>query len=204
MIRLAPKVQGFTTNPTLMRKVGVVDYKAFAKIVLDKFPDKPVSLEVIADDFKEMERQARLIASWGPNAYVKIPITNTKGESSIPMIKDLADLNLNITAVMDVDQIRGLLPTLGLNHIISYFCGRIMDTQRLAPRFIGEGDYQLLWASAREIYNVTQAEEMGYDIITLSPELFAKLDLKGKDLNQYSLETVQQFFNDAQKAGYVL
>jgi transaldolase len=205
MIRLNDKVSGFTTNPTLMRKAGVTDYKSFAKIVADRFPDKPVSLEVIADDFKEMERQARLLASLGPNIYVKIPITNTKGESSVPLIRDLVDLHLNITAVMAFGQWGVFDNILDERHIVSFFCGRQMDTLKYPFGFTPKKvRYQRLWASAREIFHLRMAEDYGYDIITLTPDLIAKLDLKGKDLTQYSLETVQMFYNDAQKAGFVL
>ena len=205
MIRLAPKVSGFTTNPTLMRKANVHDYKSWAKIVLDHFLDKPVSFEVIADDFTEMERQARLLSSWGPNVYVKIPITNTKGESSVPLIRDLWRLNLNITAVMTGEQLNSLSRIVQENHIVSVFNGRIMDAGA-NPREMQVYDLpcKKLWASTREIYNLQMAEKFGYDIITLTPDLITKRDLKGKDLAQYSLETIQMFYNDAQKAGYTL
>jgi len=207
MIRLKDHVSGFTTNPTLMRKARVQDYKSWAKIVLDHFPDKPVSFEVIADDFDEMERQARLLASWGPNVYVKIPITNTKGESSVPLIEKLSDLNLNITAVMTAEQVHELHGIAKSHHIISIFAGRMADTG-VDPtgliKFAVQLRCQVLWASAREIFNVRQAEEAMADIITLTPDLFSKLALRHKDLTEYSLDTVKMFYNDAQKAGYTL
>ncbi len=206
MIRLAPKVSGFTTNPTLMRKANVHDYKSWAKIVLDHFLDKPVSFEVIADDFTEMERQARLLSSWGPNVWVKIPITNTQGVSSLDLLKRLSgEVNLNVTAVMDFGQWGQLEEVLKPSDVVSFFCGRMMDTQ-ISPFSFGpkKAPYRRLWASTREVFNIVQAEEKRYDIITMTPDLIAKLDMKGKDLTEYSKETVQMFYNDAQKAGYIL
>jgi transaldolase len=205
MIRLNDKVSGFTTNPTLMRKAGVTDYKSWAKIVLDRFPDKPVSLEVFADDFLEMKRQARIIASWGRNVYVKIPITNTLGQSSAPIVKHLSDegIKVNVTAVMTREQMKEISPS--HPEIISVFCGRIQDTGRLSPiPSPYKNVSKILWASTRSVGDVYHAENVGYDIITLSPELIAKLPLKDKDLTQYSLETVKMFHDDAQKAGYTL
>lgn len=205
MIRLAPKVSGFTTNPTLMRKANVHDYKSWAKIVLDHFPDKPVSFEVIADDFNEMERQARLLASWGKNVYVKIPITNTRGESSIPLIAKLGSegIRINVTAVMTNSQLWEAVAY--EPEIISIFCGRIEDTGQPLPYGSGTpSKSKFLWASSRAIGDYYRAIPLGYDIITLTPELVSKLDLKGKDLTQFSRETVQMFYNDAQKAGYVI
>jgi transaldolase len=145
-----------------------------------------------------MEKQARAIASWAPNVYVKIPITNTKGESSVPLVRELGDLNLNVTAVMTKQQLDELCPWLQPHHILSVFCGRIMDTGRLPIGFKPGDSFKALWASAREIFNVVQAERFGYDIITLTPELLAKIDMRGKPLTQYSLETVQQFHRDGQ------
>lgn len=192
-----PRIQGFTTNPSLMRAAGITNYRDFAKAVLDVVRGKPVSFEVLADDFYGMEKQAREIASWGPNVYVKLPITNTRGESITPLIGALGELNLNITAVMTEDQLLGISHRLLPHHIVSIFAGRIMDTGVEPPRFTGSG-YKLLWASAREVYSVQQAAEYGYDIITLTPALLAKLDLHRKNLAQYSLETVQQFQKDAE------
>lgn len=211
MDRWKDRISGITTNPTLMRKARVQDYKSWAKIVLDKFPDKPVSLEVIADDFSEMERQARLLASWGSNVYVKIPITNTKGESSIPLIVKLyKEVNINITGVMTESQIDELeRGTLFFSGIVSVFAGRIADTGRDPKHYVSYAarygkPYEVLWASAREIYNVEEARYSGASIITLSPELIAKLSLTNKDLSEYSLETVRMFYDDAQKAGYTI
>jgi len=203
MFRLKNQVQGFTTNPTLMRKVGVTNYLDFARNVLQAIQDKPVSFEVISDDFGEMERQARLLASLAPNVYVKIPITNTKGESSVPLIGKLTEegIKANVTAVMTRDQINAALQAQPA--IISVFAGRILDTGSQVPIRRG-GPSQFLWASAREVCHVYDAESLGYNIITLPPDLLAKLDLKGKDLTEYSRETVQMFYNDAQKAGYTL
>lgn len=208
MIRLDDKVQGFTTNPTLMRKAGVKDYKSWAKIILDRFPTKPVSFEVIADDFTEMERQARLLASWGPNVYVKIPITNTQGDSAIPLIERLEGINLNVTAVMTEEQIDSLRKVMK-SGIVSIFAGRIADTGRDPMHYVAHAaqygmPYEVLWASAREVYNVYQAEQCGANIITLPPDLLYKLHMKGKSLELHSLDTVDMFYEDAQKAGYSL
>ena len=189
------RISGFTTNPSLMRKAGITDYRSFARAVLAAAGDKPVSFEVLADGFREMERQAREIASWGPNVYVKLPITNTRGESIVPLLDALGDLNLNITAVMLGRQITEIEDWLRPHHIVSVFAGRIMDTGQL-PRLFFASRARLLWASAREVYHVTLAEEYGYDIITLTPDLVAKLALKDKDLTEYSLDTVRQFAND--------
>ena len=205
MIRLKDTIDGVTTNPSLMRKAGVQNYRNWAKTVIDRFPDKPISFEVIADDFYEMGRQARVLASWGSNVYVKIPITNTKGESSVPLIATLVSegIKVNVTAVMTSKQLweaESVRP-----EIISVFCGRIEDTGQGLP--VGAPMHKLskfLWASSRSIRDYYHASKLGYDIITLTPDLISKLDLKGKDLTQFSLETVQMFFNDAQKAGYTL
>lgn len=205
------KVQGFTTNPTLMRKAGVIDYEKFCKEVLAEVGNKPVSFEVFADDFEEMERQARLISSWGDNVYVKIPITNTKGESSAGLIKKLFDLKLNITAVTQVSQARNLKSVVNSKSIISIFAGRIADTGKEPEESITNsksligGLVQILWASPREVLNIYQAEEAGADIITCTPELIYKYEkMKGKDLNELSLETVKQFYNDAKESGFKL
>lgn len=190
------RVDGITTNPSIMRKEGITNYREFARAVLALSGGKPVSFEVLADDFATMERQAREIASWGQNVYVKLPITNTRGESMVPLVDALGDLNLNITAVMTREQIRDLLPFLRSHHIVSIFAGRIMDTGVLPmnPWFVGKA--RALWASAREVYHVKMAEEYGYDIITLTPDLIAKLPLRGRDLTEYSLATVRQFHED--------
>lgn len=203
MALLKDHVQGFTTNPTLAKKAGVTDYKEWCKRVAEMFPNKPVSLEVIADDLKEMERQARLLAFHGSNVYVKIPIMNTIGESCIPLISKLSSerIKVNVTAVMTHEQIKAVVPAKPA--IISVFAGRIEDTGRSVPAIIPfEGEY--LWASSRAARDIYEAGKRGFDIITLTPELLSKLDLQGKDLTDFSRETVQMFYNDAQKAGYVI
>ena len=192
-----PLIEGFTTNPSLMRKSGVTNYREFAKQVLGVVNGKPVSFEVLSDDWTEMYAQAHEIASWGENVWVKIPVTNTKGESSVELIKSLPDLRLNITAVMTHEQLGWLLMVDGPHHIISVFCGRIMDAGRLPPIILRrEFKAKVLWASTRELYSIDYAQNYGYDIITMTPDLIAKLPLRGKDLKQYSLETVQQFHED--------
>ena len=192
-----PIIEGWTTNPTIIRKAGVTNYHDFAQAVLKIVNGKSVSFEVFADDFEMMEKQAVEIASWGPNVYVKIPITNTKGESSLSLVERLKDINVNLTAVMTERQIEAAIQILKPNDILSVFVGRITDTQA-APHFFWQEKRpcRTLWASAREVYNVTLAERYGYDIITLTPDLIAKLPLKGKNLAQYSLETVRQFHED--------
>lgn len=187
------KVEGVTTNPSIMRKAGITNYREFAKEVMARVKGKPVSFEVLADDFPTMESQAHEIASWGDNVYVKIPITNTKGESSIDLIDKLQDLNLNITAVMTAKQLDDLATVDRKHHIISVFAGRIADTGRLPP-FARKFHAKLLWASTRQTSDMDLAVISGYDIITMTPDLIAKLTLRGKDLTAYSLETVQQFF----------
>ena len=193
------RIGGVTTNPSLMRKAGIKSYRNFASIVLGMASGKPVSFEVLSDEFDEMERQARELASWSENVYVKIPISNTRGESSIPLIKKLRDLHLNITAVMTIVQLEALRGLLDQSHILSVFAGRIADTGRdpsYMMRFARRGHAQLLWASTREVLNVSQAEECGCDIITLTPDLLSKLDLHGKNLSEYSLDTVKMFHED--------
>lgn len=195
-----PLIEGFTTNPSLMRKAGITRYRDFAKTVLSIVGDKPVSFEVLSDDWDEMERQAEEIASWGENVWAKVPITNTKGESSIHLIDKLQDLNLNITAVFTTDQLDALQTVDRAHHIISVFCGRIMDTGAAPPALWGRGfKAKLLWASTREVDSVRIAESLGYDIITLTQDLIAKLPLRGRDLVEYSLETVRQFHEDGKE-----
>lgn len=189
------RIAGFTTNPSLMRKAGITQYRSFAEAVLKAVGEKPVSFEVLADDWATMEAQAREIASWGENVYVKIPITNTKGESSAELIRSLGSMNLNITAVMTVAQYEAVKPHLLWHHILSVFAGRIMDTGEDVP-IIHNAPCRVLWASTRQVYSIRDADVMGYDIITLTPDLIAKLDLSGKDLTAYSLETVRQFHED--------
>jgi transaldolase len=211
-----PAIKGFTTNPTLMRKAGVTDYAAFAKEALAIVGEKPISFEVFSDDFPTMEREARVIASWGGNTYVKIPITNTKGESSAPLIRRLSSegIALNITAILTLDQVREMGGALSPRtpSIVSVFAGRIADTGvDPVPLMIEAVDIlrenhmaELLWASPRELLNLFQADQCGCHIITATPDLLAKLALVGKDLSAYSLETVKMFHSDAKAAGYVL
>jgi transaldolase len=209
-----PLIKGFTTNPTLMRKAGVTDYEAFARKVLVTVPDRPVSLEVFADDFPEMVRQAKVIASWGPNVNVKIPVTNTRREFSGPVIRELsaAGVVVNVTAVLTVEQVRAVVACLDPRtaSIVSVFAGRIADTgvdpvpiMRAACEVLAARPAaQLLWASPRELLNVFQADEVGCHIITATNDVLAKLPLIGKNLDAYSLETVEMFHRDARTAGY--
>ena len=211
-----PRIDGFTTNPTLMRKAGITDYIGFAKEILQTIDDKPVSFEVFADEFEEMERQAREIATWGSNVYVKIPVTNTKKLSSASLIKKLSaeGVQLNITAILSLEQVSDVAEALknGSSSFVSVFAGRIADTgvdpvplmKRALEILKPVSNAELLWASPREVLNVYQAESIGCDIITATNDILKKLDLKGKDLDEYSLETVQMFFDDAQQAGYKL
>lgn len=207
-------VKGFTTNPTLMKKDGVTDYEAFAKAVLAEITDLPISFEVFSDEFDSMEREARKIASWGKNVNIKIPITNTKGESSIPLIKKLSEdgLPLNVTAILTMDQVMEVADALsaGVKSIVSVFAGRIADTGRNPIPFMTEAaailkskpDAELLWASSRELLNIFQAEACGCHIITVTNDILKKLAMVGKDLTELSLDTVKMFYRDAQAAGY--
>lgn len=207
-----PRIAGLTCNPSLMRKAGVLDYRAFAEEVL-KVVKKPISFEVFADEFDEMERQAFIIAGWGSNCYVKIPVTNTRGESSLKLVARLvrSGVRVNLTAVFTGNQILSAARTLtGTPAVLSIFAGRIADTGinpahavRIARSECG-ANVEILWASTREVYNVIEAANAGADIITLSTELIGKLSLLEKDLAEYSLETVCQFHRDAQAAGYSL
>ena len=211
-----PRIDGFTTNPTLMRKAGITDYMGFAKEILQTIDDKPVSFEVFADEFEEMERQAREIATWGSNVYVKIPVTNTKKLSSASLIKKLSaeGVQLNITAILSLEQVSEVADALknGSSSFVSVFAGRIADTgvdpvplmKRALEILKPVSNAELLWASPRQVLNVYQAESIGCHIITATNDILKKLDLKGKDLEEYSLETVQMFFDDAQQAGYKL
>lgn len=218
MVKLAddPRISGFTTNPTLMRKAGVSDYEGFARKVLGTITEHPISFEVFADEGPEMVRQARLIASWGPNVYVKIPVTNTRGVSSADVVRELSaeGVHLNVTALMTVAQVEQIAEASagGPGHVISVFAGRIADTGRDPMPLMSESlaaiahdpALELLWASPREVLNIAQAEQIGVHIITVTSDLLAKLDGFGKDLDQFSLETVQMFHGDAQAAGFVL
>ncbi len=211
-----PLVKGFTTNPTLMRKAGVTDYRAFAKDILRAIPDRPISFEVFSDDFAEMERQALEIAGWGSNVYVKIPVTNTEGESSRDLVAKLSGrgVKVNVTAMQALDQLETICPALtnGTPSYVSLFAGRVADTGRDPVPLMAAAvdllrDYpniELIWASPRELLNVFQADAIGCHIITATHDLLKKLPLVGKDLHEYSLETVRMFYDDAQKAGYSL
>jgi transaldolase len=215
MARL-PYVRGFTTNPTLMRKAGVVDYQAFAKEVLQAIPDRPISFEVFSDEFAEMERQARQIAAWGPNVYVKIPVTNTRSEPAYGLIRRLSEarIKLNVTAILTLEQVREVAAALAGDtpSVISVFAGRIADTGRdpvplMAAALELVRPYpreELLWASPRELLNVFQADAIGCHIITATSDVLKKLTLVGKDLAAYSLDTVKMFHDDARQAGYTL
>ncbi|MDP7502180.1 MAG: transaldolase [SAR324 cluster bacterium] len=211
-----PRIDGFTTNPTLMRKADITDYISFSKEILQTIDDKPVSFEVFADEFEEMERQAREIATWGSNVYVKIPVTNTKKNSCASLIKKLSAerVQLNITAILSLDQVCDVADALknGSSAFVSVFAGRIADTgvdpvplmKRALEILKPVSNAELLWASPREVLNVYQAESIGCHIITATNDILKKLNLNGKDLEEYSQETVQMFFNDAQQAGYKL
>jgi transaldolase len=211
-----PLIKGFTTNPSLMRKAGISDYEAFARKVLAAVPDRPVSLEVFADDFAEMERQAQVIASWGPNVNVKIPVTNTKREFAGPLIRKLsaAGVQLNVTALLTLDQVRQVTECLAPQTpaIISVFAGRIADTGVDPVPLMAEAvdimrakpKAELIWASPRELLNIFQADAIGCHIITVTNEVLGKLSLVGKDPDEYSLETVQMFYRDAAAAGYAI
>ena len=207
-----PKIGGFTTNPSLCRKLGIKDYADFGKS-LASLTAKPISFEVIADDFNEMERQAKIISSWGQQFYVKIPITNTKGDSSLPLIQRLTlqGIKINVTAVFTFSQISAAGKILnGTPAILSIFAGRIADTgvnpipYFTRAKFSCNPNVQVLWASTRELFNVKQAINAGADIITIAPEMIRKLDLFGKDLTEYSLDTVRQFHDDAKASGFAL
>jgi len=209
-----PLIKGFTTNPTLMRQAGIEDYEAFAQEVLAEIKDRPVSFEVFADELDQMEKQAHKIASWGENVNVKIPITNTKGVSTAPIIKNLAKdrVVVNVTAIMTVDQVKETRDALDVNTaaIVSVFAGRIADTgldpipvmKQCREVLSSHPKAELLWASPRETLNVFHADESGCHIITATPGILAKLENTGKDLNQFSLETVEMFYRDAVAANY--
>ena len=211
-----PFIKGLTTNPTLMRKAGIQDYKAFAKEILSEIKDKPISFEVFSDDFSTMEYQANEIASWGENVYIKLPVTNTKQKPCYDLIKKLSskEIKLNITAIMTLEQVRDVINALDpyVPSYISVFAGRIADTGRdplpimaaaleilkLAPAA------ELIWASPRELLNIFQADAMGCHIITVTSDILKKLSLVGQDLSEYSLDTVKMFYNDALAAGFQL
>ena len=211
-----PFIKGLTTNPTLMKKAGITDYRAFCKDILTGIKDKPLSFEVFSDDFTEMERQALEIASWGENVYVKIPITNTKRETCYGLVKKLADqkVKLNVTALMTLKQVRDVVASLNPNvpSYVSVFAGRIADTGvdpvpvmtqaldllKIAPAA------ELIWASPRELLNIFQADEIKCHVITVTNDILKKLSLVGYDLNDYSLDTVKMFYRDSISAGFKL
>lgn len=212
-----PYIKGLTTNPTLMRKAGISDYEFFARDILQSVTAKPISLEVFSDDFPEMKRQALKIAGWAPNVYVKVPITNSLGESSIPLISELAKekVQLNITAILTLAQVRDVANALNpaVPSVISVFAGRIADTGvdptpiMRASRVLLERQpkAELLWASVREVFNIVQAEESGCDIVTVPHDILSKAaKMLGQDLSVLSRETVQMFAKDAANAGYRL
>lgn len=211
-----PRVAGFTTNPTLMRKAGLRNYQEFAKRLLEQVTSKPVSFEVFADDVPEIRRQAQLIASWGTNVYVKIPVSTTSGESLAPLVRELSEngVKVNVTALLTTAQVEVITEAVrhGADSYISVFAGRIADAgidpvplMRRAVEIMSSAPRsELIWASPREVLNVVQAEEVGCHIITVTHDLFAKLDVLGKDLDQFSLETVQMFRRDAITAGFTL
>ena len=211
-----PFIKGLTTNPTLMKKVGITDYRAFCKDILTSIKDKPLSFEVFSDDFSEMERQALEIASWGENVYVKIPITNTKQEACYDLVKILAakKVKLNVTALMTLDQVKNVVASLN-PHVPSYvsvFAGRVADTgYDPLPMMAKSVDLlkaapasELIWASPRELLNIFQADDIGCHVITVTNDILKKLSLVGYDLDQYSLDTVKMFYKDAIEAGFKL
>ncbi len=209
-----PLICGFTTNPTLMRKVGISDYAAFAQEVLRAIPDRPISFEVFSDDFSEMEQQALRIASWGKNVYAKIPVTNTRGESAATLICRLVrqGVKLNVTALMTLQQVEEVSQAMrgSESGYVSVFAGRIADTGRDPVPIMrdavevlgGSGNLELIWASPRELLNVFQADAIGCHVITATNDILNKLHLVGKDLDEYSLDTVKMFRDDAVRAGF--
>jgi transaldolase len=209
-------ISGFTTNPTLLRKAGVTDYESFGRDLTCAVPDRPFSFEVLSDDFTEMEQQALAIASWGDNVYVKIPITNTRGESSAPLIHRLTQrgVKINVTAVMTLFQVDSVLKSLryGPPSCVSIFAGRIADAgcdplpilSGALARMRPYPQMELIWASPRELFNIVQADAIGCHIITVTHDLLKKMPLIGKDLEEYSLDTVKMFFDDARSAGLTL
>ena len=211
-----PYIKGFTTNPTLMRKAGIADYRGFAREVLGAVADRPISFEVFSDEFGEMERQAREIASWGDNVYVKIPVTNTRGESAGPLVRRRSHqgVKLNVTALLPLEQVREIVDCVagGAPACISVFAGRMADTgvdpvpvMAEAVRILGAApNAELIWASPRELLNIFQADAIGCHIITVTHDILKKLSLVGRDLHDYSLDTVKMFHTDAAQAGFTL
>lgn len=211
-----PHVKGFTTNPSLMRKAGVTDYEAAARDIIKAIPDRSISFEVFADDFAEMERQARRITTWGKHVSVKIPITNTKTESALPLVRKLSQdgIALNVTALFTLEQVQGVVDAVkgGAPCFVSVFAGRIADTgidpvpimAESVKRLREAPNTALIWASPRELLNIFQADEIGCQVITVTNDIIKKLSLVGKDMNEYSLETVKMFYDDGKAAGYKL
>jgi len=209
-------IKGFTTNPTLMRKAGISDYRAFAKEILQAIPDRPISFEVFSDEFQDMERQAMEIASWGDNVYVKIPVTNTRGQPCYELVRKLtkSGVKVNVTALMTLDQVRDVVAVLesGTPSYVSVFAGRIADTGRDPVPLMAAAveilktrpKAELIWASPRELLNIFQADTLGCHVITVTNDTLKKLVLIGRDLDDYSLETVKMFFEDAKGAGFEL
>jgi transaldolase len=218
MIQLskAPHIQGFTTNPTLMNAAGVRDLEAFARDILEAIPDKPISFEVFADEFDEMEEQALKISRWGPGVYVKIPVTNTRGESAAALVSRLCEqgIKLNVTALLTPEQVTTVADALegGPPAIVSVFAGRVADTgidpvplMRECLEIVKPNqEIELLWASPREVLNIVQADEIGCHIITVTHDLLKKLPSLGKDLTEFSLDTVKMFHRDGQAAGFAI
>ena len=211
-----PYIKGLTTNPTLMKKAGITDYRAFCKDILTHIKDKPLSFEVFSDDFVEMERQAMEIASWGDNVYVKITVTNTKQETCYSLVKKLGQqkVKMNVTAIMTMAQVRDVVAALNpiVPSYVSVFAGRIADTGRdPVPMMAAAVEMlkvapaaELIWASPRELLNIFQADEVGCQVITVTNDILKKLSLVGYDLDTYSLDTVKMFYNDAVAAGFKL
>lgn len=211
-----PYIKGFTTNPTLMRKVGIADYQAFAKDILKAIPNRPISFEVFSDDFEEMRRQALQIASWGTNVYVKIPVMNTERLPATELISELSrkGVALNVTAMMTLGQVRDVSQAIGSHApaCISVFAGRVADTGRDPVPLMAAAvemlkpykNQELIWASPRELLNIFQADSIGCHIITVTNDILKKLDGVGKDLTEFSLETVKMFRDDAVTAGFKL
>jgi transaldolase len=211
-----PWVKGFTTNPSLMRKAGVTDYESAARDIVRAIPDRSISFEVFADDFSEMERQARRITTWGKHVSVKIPITNTRRESALPLVHRLSQegIALNVTAIFTLEQVQGVVDAAkgGAPCFVSVFAGRIADTgvdpvpvmAESVKRLRSAPNTELIWASPRELLNIFQADEIGCQVITVTNEIIKKLPLVGKDMNEYSLETVKTFYEDGKAAGYKL
>jgi transaldolase len=211
-----PAIAGFTTNPTLMRQAGIEDYELFAREILEIVTDRPISFEVFSDDVVEMERQARQIATWAPNVNVKIPVTNTKGETTDVLLKRLvgAGIKVNVTALFTVEQVEWVASALadGPDCYVSVFAGRVADAGvdplpimiQALEVLHSYGNQELIWASPREVFNIVQADQINCDIITVTHDLLKKLPTIGKDLQQFSLETVKMFYDDATSAGYAL